>query len=92
MITTFQFCVIAGFIVFGLAFLLIVVAVIGKGDPKAPSPFIKDDAEAIASDWQAVGDDLRRAMGKQPPINLADVKDDCRKRIERKLRLENTQL
>lgn len=39
-------------------------------EPVAPRTWL-DDREAIASDWRAVGDDLRRAMDKaaagQPP-------------------------
>ncbi len=35
-------------------------------DPRLTQPIRKyrNDAEALASDWKAVGNDLRRAMGK----------------------------
>ena len=38
----------------------------GKGSrsPLSSKPGHEVDAEAIASDWAAIGDDLRRAMGR----------------------------
>ena len=42
-----------------------ILNMIPEEDPRLTQPIRKyrTDAEALASDWRAVGDDLRRAMG-----------------------------